>query len=112
MNPPILVLNAGLHPYIPHPGAKFPDDSLVKVRRLKHLRHLPEIGAVVACVPAGVSPSYVWADRQGKPRPLMVQVECRTTAYLIAFEGDLSPHVIKERDLIATEGEANIEFAA
>ena len=111
-NPPLLVLNAGTHAYAPVAGAKFPDNSLVKVRRLKHLRHLPEIGAVLACVPAGVSPSYVLADRLGLPRPLMIQQEYRSTYYLIAFEDDSTPHLLRERDLIATEGEANISFAA
>lgn len=104
-------IHGGLHAYQPTHGAKFADNSLVKVRRLKYLKHLPEVGAVVCCVPAGTSIDHVWADYRGLPRPLMVEVPARVTKYIIAFDGDPKPHVIKERDLIATEGKASIAFA-
>lgn len=99
-------------PYVPTPDAKFPDNSIVRVRRLKHLRHLPEVAAVVCCVPAGVSPDHVWADYRGVERPFMCQVPARVTMYLIAFEGRPAPQLIRESELLASEGEAVISFAA
>jgi hypothetical protein len=107
----IQVLNAGLHKYAPCAGAKFADNSLVKVSRAKHLADLPALGAVVACIPAGTPPEYVWADYRGVPRPLMISAPSRVTRYLIAFEDRDAPVIIKERFLRQTDGEANINFA-
>ena len=107
-NGQVTPIHGGLHQYKAHDGAKFADNSLVKVRRLKHLKHLPETGAIVACIPAGVSVDHVWADYRGVARPLMCEVPARSAKYIVAFEGDPRPHIIRERDLTATDGVAEI----
>jgi hypothetical protein len=95
------------------PEAKFKRSDVVKVRRLKHLKHLPAIGAVVTVIPPQFSPDWAWADTLGKPRPLMCQVGARTVTYIIAFEGDPNPHLLRESYLLPTnEPPAEIGFAA
>jgi hypothetical protein len=95
------------------PEAKFKRCDVVRVRRLKHLKHLPERGAVVAVIPPGFSPDWAWADTLGKPRPLMCQVGARTVTCIVAFEGDPKPHLLRETYLLPTdEPAAEIGFAA
>ena len=83
----------------PEPKARFKAGETVKVRRLKHLLHLPEIGAVAAVVPIGYSPDWAWADLHKKPRPPMAQVGRRIVQYIVAFEGDTRPHLLSEKAL-------------
>jgi hypothetical protein len=95
------------------PEARFAKRAIVRVRRLKHLIHLPELGAVVAVVPPGFSADWAWADVCGKPRPLMHQVPARKVKYIIGFQGDYRPHLMRERDLLPTrEPEADIIFSS
>ncbi len=95
------------------PEAKFQKAGVVRVRRLAHLKHLPERGAVVAVVPPGFSPDHAWDDLCGRPRRLMHQVPARIVRYIVAFEGDQTPHLLRERDLLPTdEPPAEISFAA
>lgn len=96
------------------PEAKFQKNEVVRVRRLKHLRHLSERCAVVAVVPPGVSPDHVWDDLRGQPRRLMHQVPRRAVTYIVAFEGDPTPHLLRESYLLPAPGEpsANIAFVS
>ena len=95
------------------PEALFKKTSVVRLRRRKHLSHLPEKGAVVAVVPPGFSPDHALDDLWGRPRRLMHQVPAKKVTYIIAFEGDTKPHLMHERDLIATDDPpAEIGFAA
>lgn len=96
------------------PEAKFKTREVVHVRRLKHLRHLPARGAVVAVIAPGFSPDHAWDDLRGRPRRLMAQVPARAVTYIIAFEGDTSPHLMRERDLLPAPGEplADVAFEA
>jgi hypothetical protein len=95
------------------PEAKFKRLDVVRVRRLKHLKHLPDKGAVVTVIPPHFSPDWAWADTLGKPRPLMCQVGARVVTYIVAFEGDPKPHLLREAYLAPTnEPPAEISFAA
>ena len=95
------------------PTAKFKVRDVVKVRRLKHLRGLPEIGAIVTVIPPNFSPDWAWADTLGKPRPIMAQVGKRYVTYIVAFEGDAKPHLLREQYLLPTdEPPAEIGFSS
>lgn len=95
------------------PEAKHRVNDVVRIRRLKHLSHLPERGAVVAVVPPGFSPDWAWDDVCKRPRRLMYQAPARAVKYIVAFEGDAAPHLLKETYLLATdEPPAEISFAA
>ena len=87
----------------PCPEALFKYGDVVRVRRLSYLRHLPEHGAVVAIIPPHFSPDWAWADLCGRPRPLMHQVGARVVSYLVAFEGDRTPHLLREKYLRASD---------
>jgi hypothetical protein len=94
------------------PEALFKINDTVRVRRLKHLKDLPEIGAVAAVVPPGFSPDWAWADLCGRPRPLMHQVPSRHISYIVAFEGDRKPHLLREKYLRVSDlPPAEIKFA-
>ena len=94
------------------PEALFRKNQVVRVRRLKHLRDLPELAVIVACVPPGFSPDWAWADVLGKPRPLMCQVPARHVQYLIAFAGNPTPVLMREKNLLpSNEPDAEIRFA-
>ncbi len=95
------------------PEARFKKLDVVRVRRLKHLCHLPELGAIVAIVPPGFSPDHAWDDLCGRPRRLLHQVPSRIVRYLVAFEGDRAPYLLREAWLVATtEPAAEIAIAA
>jgi hypothetical protein len=81
------------------PEALFKVRDVVRVRRLKHLRHLPAIGAVCAVIPPGFSPDWALDDLWGRPRRLMHAVGARTITYIVAFEGDRRPHLLREKYL-------------
>jgi hypothetical protein len=94
------------------PEAKFQRNAVVRIRRLKHLRRLPEKGAIAAVVPPGFSPDHAWDDLRGLPRRLMHQVAARKVTYIVAFEGDPKPHLMHEADLLPTsDPPAEIGFA-
>lgn len=81
------------------PEALFKVNEVVKIRRLKHLKHLPDIGAIAAVVPPHFSPDWAWADLCGKPRPLLCQVPAKHVSYIVAFEGDARPNLMREKYL-------------
>lgn len=101
---PILLVNPvgerGVTPACPE--AQFKAGDVVRVRRLKHLRHLPERAAVAIVVPPGFSPDHAMADAKGEGRPLMHAVPARTVTYIVAFDNNPVPHLLRERDLEAT----------
>lgn len=94
------------------PQARYRPTEVVRVRRLKFLRHLPAIGAIVVVVPPRFSPDWAWADYLGKPRPLMCQVGREIIQYIVAFEGDRTPHLLREAYLLpSAEPAATITVA-
>ncbi len=103
MKPVLMVTNAGRGKTPPCPDAKFKRGDMVRRRKLKWLAHLPEICAIVAPVPPGFPPEYALADISGRPRPLMVSTESRALRYIVAFEGDETPHLLPERVLLPTD---------
>lgn len=101
-NPILMVTNAGTGITPACPEAKFSPGDVVQVRRLRHLRHLPEQGAVAVMVPPGFPPEWAMADARGELRPLMTTQPHRTVTYVVAFEGDRVPHLLRESDLKPT----------
>ena len=94
------------------PEAKFKKRDVVRVRRLKHLNHLPEMGAVVAVVPPGFSPDHAWDDLHGRPRRLMYQAPSRHIMYILAFANGTAPNLLREAYLLPTnEPPADIRLA-
>ena len=81
------------------PEALFKVGDVVKVRRLKHLRHLPELAAIAVVIPPGFSPDWALADWRGDPRPLMYQVGARCVTYLVGFDNNPTPYLLREGDL-------------
>jgi hypothetical protein len=102
-NPVLLVQNAGYGETPPCPQALFRARSVVRLRRRKHLAHLPEKGAVAAVVPPGFPADYALADLRKEPRPLMVTRERRAVTYIVLFEGNPTPHLLRESDLLPTD---------
>lgn len=100
MNHLLVVRDAGRGETPPCPAAKFSVGDVVKVRRLKHLLHLSTIGAIAAVVPPGFPPEYAWADATKRPRPLMITRPFRSVSYIVGFEGDTRPFLLRERDLL------------
>jgi hypothetical protein len=92
-------------------GAKFARGQVVRVRRLKHLRSLPELGVVAVAISPGFSPDWAWDDLRGLPRRLMAQVGSRVITYLVAFEGDDCPHILRESSLLPAPGHATAEVS-
>ena len=82
------------------PEAKFKPGDVVRVRRLKHLRHLPARAAIAIVVPVGFPAEYALADAHGRPRPLMTTQPRRYVSYIVGFDGDPAPHLLAERDLL------------
>jgi hypothetical protein len=94
------------------PEALFKPRDVVRIRRLKHLRHLPALGAIAAVVPPGFSPDWAWDDLCKRPRRLMCQVPKRVVTYIVAFEGDGVPAILRESSLLPTnEPPAEIAIA-
>lgn len=102
-NGQVVRLRGEIGPTPPEPRALFKVNDVIKVRRLKHLRGLPEFGAIAAVVPIGYSPDWAWADLKGQPRPLMAEVGRRYVQYIVAFEGNLAPHLLREKYIVATD---------
>jgi hypothetical protein len=84
----------------PCPEALFKKNDVVRLRKRKHLAHLPTIAAVAVVIPPGFSPDWAMADLHGKPRPLMCQVGSRSITYIVGFEDNKTPYLLKERDLL------------
>ena len=82
--------------------AKFKRGDVVRIRRLKHLKHLPERAVVFVAIPPGFSPDWAMADLRKEPRPLMCQVGARVVTYIVGFEDNPRPWLFKERYLLPT----------
>lgn len=95
------------------PAALFAKGDVVRLRKLKHLSHLPEIGVVVATVPPGFSSDWVVDDLFSRPRRLMCVVAKKYLLYLVAFEGESFKMVfLKEKYLKKTDlPKADIVFS-
>jgi hypothetical protein len=84
----------------PCPGAKFKRGDVVRVRRNKTVGHFPEELIVLVAVPPGFSPDDALADLLGKPRSLMKRVGMRCISYILCRDGDRTPYLCRERDLL------------
>lgn len=101
MSTPILIVHDAGVGVTPHcPDARFNIGDVVRVRRLKHLRHLPDEGAVACVVPPGFPAEYALADASGRRRPLMITKPSRLITYIVAFEDDPTPHLLREAYLL------------
>lgn len=109
-NPALLVVNAGYGATPPCPQARFMPGDVVKIRRLKWLRHLPRIAAVAIVVPPDVPPEYAMADAHGRPRPLLISRKTGVVRYLVGFDGDPVPHLLPEKALLPS-GEPRVDVA-
>lgn len=85
------------------PEAKFKVGDVVRVRRLKFLRHLPDIAAVAAVVPPNYSPDWAMADLRGTPRPLLYAVGSRQIQYIVGFDQNPKPYLMKEKYLLPSD---------
>ncbi|CAA7621138.1 hypothetical protein [Magnetospirillum sp. UT-4] len=102
MNPILIVKDAGHGTAPPCPAAKFGPGDVVKVRRRAHLKHLPGQAAIAVVVPPGFPAEHALADARHEPRPLMTTIPSRSITYIVAFDGNPTPHLLRETDLIAT----------
>jgi len=91
------------------PEAKFKRGDVVRVRRKKHLMHLPDRAAIVTVIPPGFSPDWAMADLRGEPRPLLHAVGRSMITYIVGFDGNPKPYLLKERDLLPSN-EAPVEI--
>lgn len=96
----ILVHNAGRGVTPPCPQAPFQRGDVVKVRNRKALEHFPREAVVAAVVPPGFPADYALADLLDTPRPLMIRKPKRVVTYILVNEGDLTPYLAHERDLL------------
>lgn len=103
-NPVLLIKNAGVGT-TPNCVSKFKVGDVVRVRRLKHLRHLDDRAAIAIVVPTGFPPEYALADEKGRPRPLIITKPLRSVSYIVAFSDNPSPHHLRESDLLPSNEE-------
>ena len=108
-NPILQVMNAGKGTTPSCPEAKFSVGDVVRVRRLKHLKHLPDRAAVAIVVPPGFPPEYALADAGDNPRPLMITKPSRAIRYIVGFDKNPTPHLLTEQDLLPS-GEEPVEI--
>lgn len=101
----IQVLDAGYGTTPDCPEAKFTPNQVVRLSRRAHLRHLPAEAVIVAIVPPWHPAEYAWADRWGKPRPLMVTRESRAVRYFVGFADNPRAYLIAERDVLRATGQ-------
>lgn len=95
----------------PCPDAKFKRGDIVRVRRVKAVRHFPAEMIVLVAVPPGFSPDDALADLTGQPRPLMKSVGRRTITYVLAEVGNPKPYICGERYLLPS-GKEPVEIGA
>ncbi len=97
----------------PCPEARFAANDMVRVRNRRHLGILRgKLCVVAVAIPPGFSPDWALADLRGAPRPLMYEVGRRTITYLVGFENDKRPWLMREIDLLPSglpPGEVMIE---
>jgi hypothetical protein len=95
----------------PCPQAKFKRGDVVKVRNSKRLAHFPREAIVAVAIPPGFSPDDALADLVGEPRQLMKQVGRRAITYILVNDGDRTPYLIRETDLLPS-GKEPIEIGS
>lgn len=101
MNNPVLIIkDAGRGETPLCEGAVYNPGEVVKVRRTKALRHFPEELVVLKAVPPGFPADYALADLVGEPRPLMITAPKRCITYILCRDGDTTPYVAREKDLL------------
>ena len=83
--------------------ARFKRGDVVKLRKKKTLRNFPQELVVLVAIPPGFSPSYALADLVDEPRPLMAQVGAKVVTYILCEEGNPTPYLLKERDLLYSD---------
>lgn len=93
------------------PQAKFRKGDIVRVRNTAALRHFPREAVVAVAIPPGFSPDHALADLMGESRGLMVQVGARVVTYILVNEGDRTPYLAKEKDLLPT-GKSPVEVGS
>ena len=91
------------------PEAKFNRGDVVKIRNRKALRNFPPELVVLVAVPPGFPADYALADLLNKRRPLMITKPSRTIKYVLCREGDTTPYLIGERDLL-TSGKEPVQI--
>lgn len=101
MSGPILIVkDAGKGVTPPCPDAKFGKGDVVRVRNTKALAHFPREAVVASVVPPKFPADYALADLLDEPRPLMIRAPKRVVTYILVNEGDLTPYLANERDLL------------
>lgn len=93
------------------PDALFKKGDVVRVRNKKSLATFPREAVVGVAIPPNFSPTHALADLLGEPRPLMAQVGARTVTYILVCEGDTTPYLINERDLLPS-GKEPVEIGS
>ena len=83
--------------------AKFQRGDVVRVRRRKALAHFPAKAVVAVAVPPGFPAEYALADLMGESRPLMLRKTRAFVSYILVNEGDLTPYLAHEKDLLPTD---------
>jgi len=99
-NNTLFVVNAGKGETPPCAQAMFKRGDVVKIRNKKSLAHFPREAVVAVAIPPGFSPDYALADLLGEPRPLMIREGKRCVTYILVNEGDQTPYMAKESDLL------------
>lgn len=100
---PVMILQGERGTTPPCPEGKFKKNDMVRLRNRRHFSKLPKIAAIAAVIPPGFSPDWALADLRGEPRPLLHQVGSRQITYLVGFEGNRTPYLFKERDLLPSD---------
>jgi len=108
-NNTIFVLNAGKGETPICPQAIFKRGDVVKIRNKKSLSHFPREAIIAVAIPPGFSPDYALADLLGEPRPLMIREGKRCVSYILVNEGDETPYIARESDLLPS-GKPPIEI--
>lgn len=99
-NPVLFVRDAGRGETPECPEAKFKRGDVVRVRNTKALAAFPREAVVVCVVPPGFPAEYALHDMMGEPRPLMITAPKRVVTYILANDGDTTPYLARERDLL------------
>lgn len=99
-NPILVLTNAGRGETPPCPAACFKRGDVVRVRNRRYLAHFPREAIVAVAVPPGFPPEYALADLLGEVRPLMITAPSRAIKYILVVEGDRTPYLVRERDLL------------
>ena len=100
MSAPLMVTDAGRGETPAVGNAKFKRGDVVKVRKLKALAHFPREAVVAVAIPPGFPSEYALADLVGEPRPLMITKAKNYISYILVNEGDKTPYLARESDLL------------